>query len=571
METLTRAVPVLLLLLTACGGGGSGDSAGDSSGALPSINYTVGGTVAGLTGSGLVLRNNGGDDLAISGDGAFVFPTSLASGNDYDVTVAVHPTGPAQSCAVTNAGGTVSGAVTNVEVNCFPLQSIVYARHAGGAQDDLHLIKEDGSEFVTLADSTDGEYFRTLTPDGKIIYERGLGVTADVYIVNADGTDSILLADDGDIRADIPTVTSTGRVLLTRFSDLHSVNTDGTGLVSFGGSAGTEGFDGFTPGGQVIYHRFDTSQSDNYALYRCDADGNNEIQISPINTTEFEQVAAITPGGRVVFQRAATITGPRDLYSVNEDGTGFVTLANEALSDEFVALIANERVVYHRPSQPLGLGGEIYSVRADGTGGATLTNSPDEEFFAGATPDGKVILRRQVSDPLTGGTQDDLYLINGDGTGRVTLAATADHESFFGVTPDGRILFARYSAGQSDLYLVGADGTGEIRLTDTPESESVDCSIGCITPTGRVVFTRRPATGGQADIYSINLDGTGERVLADSPDNEFAKAITASSRVIFVRATGAQNDLYSIYADGTGLRTLADTLDSETFSTLVAP
>ena len=37
-------------------------------------NYTVGGTVVGLTGSGLILRNNGGADLAVTASGSFTFP-----------------------------------------------------------------------------------------------------------------------------------------------------------------------------------------------------------------------------------------------------------------------------------------------------------------------------------------------------------------------------------------------------------------------------------------------------------------------------------------------------------------
>ena len=42
--------------------------------------YTVGGTVSGLAGSGLVLRDNDGDDLPVSADGAFAFATELAGG-----------------------------------------------------------------------------------------------------------------------------------------------------------------------------------------------------------------------------------------------------------------------------------------------------------------------------------------------------------------------------------------------------------------------------------------------------------------------------------------------------------
>ena len=83
--------------------------------------FTVGGTVTGLDGRGLVLRNNGGNDLPIAGNGAFRFGTAVSSGSAYAVTIASQPTGPAQACTVANGSGTVAGAnVTNVVIDCPP-------------------------------------------------------------------------------------------------------------------------------------------------------------------------------------------------------------------------------------------------------------------------------------------------------------------------------------------------------------------------------------------------------------------------------------------------------------------
>src|SRR5438552_14800234 len=50
-------------------------------------SFTVGGTVSALTGSGLVLWNNGGNNLPIGGNGAFTFSTAVLSGAAYAVTV----------------------------------------------------------------------------------------------------------------------------------------------------------------------------------------------------------------------------------------------------------------------------------------------------------------------------------------------------------------------------------------------------------------------------------------------------------------------------------------------------
>lgn len=80
--------------------------------------YTVGGTVTGLAGSGLVLQNNAGDDLAISSNGAFVFVTPVASGLNYAVTVKTQPGNPTQTCAVSSGGAITNANITNVAVTC---------------------------------------------------------------------------------------------------------------------------------------------------------------------------------------------------------------------------------------------------------------------------------------------------------------------------------------------------------------------------------------------------------------------------------------------------------------------
>ncbi|MDX6849296.1 choice-of-anchor D domain-containing protein [Gilvimarinus sp. SDUM040013] len=88
------------------------------SGTASAAQFTVGGTVSGLAGTGLVLQNNGGD-LAIATDGAFTFPTAIDDGSTYNVTVATQPSAPSQNCVVNNPTGTMSGAdVSNVEVIC---------------------------------------------------------------------------------------------------------------------------------------------------------------------------------------------------------------------------------------------------------------------------------------------------------------------------------------------------------------------------------------------------------------------------------------------------------------------
>ncbi len=81
--------------------------------------FSVGGTVSGLNGSGLVLQNNGADDLSIAANGPFKFPTSLPNGTPYSVIVSTQPNTPTQACVATNSVGIVNGAdVTSIQVDC---------------------------------------------------------------------------------------------------------------------------------------------------------------------------------------------------------------------------------------------------------------------------------------------------------------------------------------------------------------------------------------------------------------------------------------------------------------------
>jgi hypothetical protein len=102
--------------LAACTGGiGTNDTA---TGVTP-IQFTVGGTVTGLTGSGLILQNNGGDNLAVTAAGTFSFATPLIPGDSYSVSVLNQPGTPNQNCVVTNASGTIANAdVTSIGVAC---------------------------------------------------------------------------------------------------------------------------------------------------------------------------------------------------------------------------------------------------------------------------------------------------------------------------------------------------------------------------------------------------------------------------------------------------------------------
>jgi 6-phosphogluconolactonase len=122
IRNMARCVSVVavLTMLTACGGGDSGPAT-PATPATPvtPTTYTVGGTVTGLTGSGLFLGAGFGNALPVSAAGTFTFGTRVANGTTYSVSVEAQPSSPTQYCSVANASGIVAAAnVTNVSVTC---------------------------------------------------------------------------------------------------------------------------------------------------------------------------------------------------------------------------------------------------------------------------------------------------------------------------------------------------------------------------------------------------------------------------------------------------------------------
>jgi sugar lactone lactonase YvrE len=107
-----RAAIVCLAALVAVGCSGG-------SGSISPPNTTVGVTVNGLAGSGLVLQDNGRDDLGVATNASYTFGTLLAVGQAYNITVKTQPVNPTQVCTVSGGTGTVtSNGIGAVDVTC---------------------------------------------------------------------------------------------------------------------------------------------------------------------------------------------------------------------------------------------------------------------------------------------------------------------------------------------------------------------------------------------------------------------------------------------------------------------
>lgn len=131
-------------------------------------SFNVGGTVSGLSGSGLVLQLNGQHDLNVSGSGKFSFPIKLNKGTPYNVTVKSSPTTPIrQTCTASqNSGNIAAAAVNNIAVTCVTNTYAVGGKVIGVAGKGLGL-ELNGTYDVVIVKNGNFVFPDVRLPDGS--------------------------------------------------------------------------------------------------------------------------------------------------------------------------------------------------------------------------------------------------------------------------------------------------------------------------------------------------------------------------------------------------------------------
>ena len=208
---------LVAIIVASCSGAKSSTGGGGGGGGGGSNTYTVGGTVTGLTGTGLVLQDNGGDNLAITGTGtvSFTFKTAVANGGAYAVTVSTQPSNPTQVCAVTNGNGKVSANVTNVQVTC-QTPTISVGGTVTGLKGTGLVLQNNGGDDLTI--TADGSFtFKTLllnnTAYSVTIKTQPANPAQNCTVSNASGTTTTTNVTNVQVVCPIPTYNIGGKVV----------------------------------------------------------------------------------------------------------------------------------------------------------------------------------------------------------------------------------------------------------------------------------------------------------------------------------------------------------------------
>jgi uncharacterized repeat protein (TIGR03803 family) len=241
--------------------------------------YTVGGTISGLTASGLVLLDNGGDATSLSANATqFTMNTGVAFGSAYAITVQTPPTGLV--CTVSNGANTEGAAdVTSVSIACGSNFTLLYS-FAGGSSDGA-------DPYHTLIQGSDGDFYGTTLAGGT-------SNTGTIFQIAPSGAESLLYSF-----ASIPyagLVQSSGGNL---YGTTASGGTNGRGTVFT-----------ITPSGsETVLFSFPAGSSDPYTGLIQGSDGNFYGTTGAGGSSDDGTVFKITPSGTQTVLHTFAKTG----------------------------------------------------------------------------------------------------------------------------------------------------------------------------------------------------------------------------------------------------------------------
>lgn len=543
-----------IVLLTACGGGGgsagSGGGGGSSGGGSGGQSYTVGGMVSGLVGAGLVLQNNGGDDLALSSSGSFTFATRIASGANYSVSIKTQPSNPTQTCALSSASGTIgSSDVTSVSLTC-TTNAYTVSGTVSGLSADAGLVLQNGTDELTP--SHNGSFVFAMSVLSGALYNVTVKTQPTTPVQNC-----VVLNASG-------TMGSAG------VSNV-AVSCDGIALLA-GALGGPGTRDG--PGNTARFNRPNDVARDSVGnLYVADRVNNTIRKITFLGVTTF----AGTPGQR----GSADGVGSAARFAAP---TGIVV---DSADNVYVADSSNHTI---RKITPAGVvstlaGGPSFGS-ADGTGSAARFKFPNRIAIDAsgnlyvADTSNHTIRKVTAAGVVTtvAGTAGQLGSVDGtgsaarfklpagiatDATGNLYVSDTNNH-TIRKITPAGVVSTLAGTAGVSG----SADGTGGAAQFTFPRGLATDPAgnvyvasrnaIRRITPAGEVstfagMSTQIGSVDGSGNAarfsapFGISIDATGNAYVADT-DNNTIRKITSTALVTTVAGAAAQADT----VDGTG-------------------
>ncbi len=256
----------------------------------------------------------------------------------------------------------------------------------------------------------------TSAGNGKIAFESSRNSNPDIYVMDADGSNTTRLTSHPD-------------------SDINPAwSPDGTKIAFVSARAGFG----------------------NDEIYVMNADGSNPTRLTNDSAGDYEP--AWSPDGtKIAF--VSSRDGNDEIYLMDANGSNPIRLTNNPTADYGPAwspdgtkiAFASDRDGNH----------EIYVMDADGANPTNLTNDPADDADPTWSPDGARIAFESIRE----GNQD-IYAMDADGSDQTRLTNDPSDDLGPAWSPDGtKIAFGSSRIGNHEIFVMDANGSNQLRLT----------------------------------------------------------------------------------------------------------
>jgi Tol biopolymer transport system component len=256
-----------------------------------------------------------------------------------------------------------------------------------GIDFDLYRCNIDGSNLILLADLEGHDLFPSVSPDGStIIFQNGnYGTTAEIYKVNNDGTNLIRLTDNS-VYDGFPNYSPDGQKIVfaawdtNPYPEVFMMDADGGNRIQLTELTGAywQSAPKFNPAGNKIYFQAGFNADEHLAT--VDINGSNWVDITPVNNFGYADANLFfSPDGtKIIFMNTDRLgyNNGSDLVKANPDGTNWDYITNAASGESY------HQACYHPTNDLLYITymattsgyWNIYSMNQDGTNKIPLAN-----------------------------------------------------------------------------------------------------------------------------------------------------------------------------------------------------